>query len=252
MTNKRTKRIIAVFGGHKVGDDVLNFAEDLGRAVAARQQILLTGGSGPGAKRPKTVKNRAIDGAIPESWVGVERMERPEPSIPMPPRGLSITLPELDNRRNYVEALMCDGAIAVEGGPGTISEIMSSLSLGRPVALAGDYWKPTWEALQSDRSSTLDDLCRCAAAHMLGDTEGGPFSEQVSRYALRAGLSDDEPLAIQWFGGDIPASQVVDWITQEVSLDAGLRDDFPAGGEVDAAVEACFRKWLAAQLAART
>jgi predicted Rossmann-fold nucleotide-binding protein len=41
------------------------------------------------------------------------------------------------HRRNYAEACICDGAIAFEGGDGTISEVLFALQLGHPVIVVG-------------------------------------------------------------------------------------------------------------------
>jgi predicted Rossmann-fold nucleotide-binding protein len=69
MASKRTKRIIAVFGGSQDGD-VLDFAEKLGRIIAQEKQILLTGGTGCAKD---DVKNAAICGAGSSPWIGVDR-----------------------------------------------------------------------------------------------------------------------------------------------------------------------------------
>lgn len=45
--------------------------------------------------------------------------------------------PRIGHRRNYVEAHLCDVAVAFDGAPGTTSEVAFRLALGRPVVLVG-------------------------------------------------------------------------------------------------------------------
>jgi hypothetical protein len=61
-TGESRRRIVAVFGG-TVPSAILKLAEELGREIARRGEILLTGGTGPRAPDPDTVKNRALCGA---------------------------------------------------------------------------------------------------------------------------------------------------------------------------------------------
>ena len=58
MSDKRTKRIIAVFGGSKE-ESVLSLAGTLGRAIAQEQQILLTGELGRKVIRSRTAPSQA-------------------------------------------------------------------------------------------------------------------------------------------------------------------------------------------------
>src|ERR1041385_8550586 len=102
MSGKRTKRIIAVFGGSKDGS-VLSLAEALGRAIAQEQQILLTGGTGP---KKDSVKNCAIYGADPSPWIGVDRKAARGVFCLNDPRYSFLICSDLDHKRNYLEALM--------------------------------------------------------------------------------------------------------------------------------------------------
>lgn len=139
--------IIAVFGGGTVPQEVLRFAQDLGRAIADRGQILLTGGRGrPNVQKREdgtslyAVKTCAIAGVGSRPWIGVDRTVARWDANPVPERGLLIDTP-LKHRRNFLEAKMCDAAIVLEGDVGTRSELAAALLLDRPVAIVGLKWK---------------------------------------------------------------------------------------------------------------
>ncbi|MGY1701273.1 SLOG cluster 4 domain-containing protein [Geodermatophilus sp. SYSU D00766] len=135
--------ILAVFGGSREpGADVLAAAERIGYAIARHHCVVLTGGTGAGTA---TVRDRALTGAERSTadgglgaWVGVERSAH----VGTPSRdGLRLRLrPGYEHKRNYVEARMCDAAIAFPGEEGTASEVAFSLALGRPVLLLGPKW----------------------------------------------------------------------------------------------------------------
>src|SRR5713101_6956544 len=114
-SRNRTTRVIAVFGGNHVSEQVLTCAESLGREIAARHQILLTGGTKPDGH---AVKNLAIRGAGSSAWVGVDP-DRPasDPySFASPPLNGFVVHSGLKDKRNFLEGLMCDAAIVLEGG----------------------------------------------------------------------------------------------------------------------------------------
>lgn len=107
MGVRRKKRIVAVFGGSDAGNDALEMAEQLGYEIAvARKQILLTGGR-KAASKP--VKHRAIQGARGYPWIGVHRKES-APATCKPLKGTAglVLTSDLDEKRNYLEAWMCD------------------------------------------------------------------------------------------------------------------------------------------------
>ncbi len=135
--------VIAVFGGNNPADDELAAARVLGAQVHRSGAILLTGG---GNTRARTVKDAAIRSAVgaagpgnPARWIGVQRAADPaEPRW----QGLQsiVVTPGLNHRRNFVEACLCDAAIAIGGGSGTASEVVFSLFLKRPVVVIGARW----------------------------------------------------------------------------------------------------------------
>jgi len=134
------QKIIAVFGPS--GPNALSAtASSLGEQIAANE-ILLTGGTGI---PDESVKEQAIVGAeraigagSTGRWIGVPKADSRTAS-PSHRRGF-IVRTEYRDERNYVNAFLCDSAIALKGGPGTDSEVAFCLVLGRPVVLLGPGW----------------------------------------------------------------------------------------------------------------
>jgi len=151
----RIERIIAVFGGTTPSPppEVRACAEQLGRAITDAGHVLLTGGTGPDKH---SVKGCAITGAGSKRWVGVEQSG---PVGVEPKNGGLVIRTGLGHKRNYLEASMVDAAVALPGGPsgGTVSEVTSALSLGRPVAFVGN-WRAEIDLDEPDLSSVLKDI----------------------------------------------------------------------------------------------
>lgn len=134
------QRIVAVFGPS--GPNTLSVtASSLGEQIGT-SDILLTGGTGI---PDKSVKEQAIVGAerairagSSGRWIGVPKTGNRTAS-PSHGRGFLLRT-EYRNERNYLNAFLCDSAIALKGGPGTDSEVAFCLVLGRPVVLFGPVW----------------------------------------------------------------------------------------------------------------
>ena len=132
--------VVAVFGGNAASPDELAAACLLGAEIGRSGAVLLTGGDG---SDPSTVKDAAIraadDAATPDdpaAWVGVRNAPAAAAPEPRGPRSVVVT-PGGGHRRNFVEACLCDAAITIPGGPGTASEALFALYLGRPVVIVG-------------------------------------------------------------------------------------------------------------------
>jgi predicted Rossmann-fold nucleotide-binding protein len=143
----RTTAIVAVFGSSKS----LGIATQLGSAIASNEEILLTGGSGAenlSKEEKATVKEKAIAGAdsarLPGKrarWIGITRgSDVPSYSILREGQAF-VAATDLNHRRNCIEACLCDAAVAIEGGKGSVSEAIFCLSLGKPVVFIGNGWK---------------------------------------------------------------------------------------------------------------
>jgi hypothetical protein len=137
---QRKVPVIGVFGSDN--DDTPALAETVGYELASRRAIVLTGGRGPG-ETGTPVKNRALhgvdeaakQGASTAPWIGVPKDGDRGPVGT--PRSF-VFRPEYGDRRNYLEALLCDAAVCFVGGAGTKSEVAFCLTVGRPLVLV-DY-----------------------------------------------------------------------------------------------------------------
>lgn len=116
---------VAVVGGGDAGDDVCRLAEDLGRELARRGAVVVTGGlAGVMAAACRGAKDGggATIGILPSSdradanpWVDVAV-----------PTGLG-------EGRNLLVVRAADAVVAVAGEFGTLSEIALALRAGTPV-----------------------------------------------------------------------------------------------------------------------
>jgi uncharacterized protein (TIGR00725 family) len=134
----RTRPVIGVFGSSRPTTPERKLAEEIGYQIAARGCIVLTGGDGSAgtAVRDRTITGamRARQNGYNAAWVGVVRT--PLPGATDPTKSSIILRPGYEHKRNYVEAHLCDAAIALPGRVGTPSEIAFCLVLRRPVVLA--------------------------------------------------------------------------------------------------------------------
>ena len=228
----RTKRIIAVFGGSPK-QPILESAKELGRLVAAHDQILLTGGTRPVLD---SVKNAAICGAGSSPWVGVDRKSpvRAENSTESK-RGLVISS-DLGHARNYLEACMCDAAVVLEGASGTLSELTCALSLGRPVGFVGPGWKEEYDL---DDPMALDQMAQ-RTADKFGESSGA-IKSLVDRDVLRSGLSRLPPYRYFDLGAE---AKVIDWIKSVVPDGERFPGSLPKIQGYES-VAARYNEWLA-------
>lgn len=173
--------VVAVFGGDK--REALEPARAIGRWVVRRGCVVLTGGRGPAVEpeRP-SVRKTAIEGAkreveagSPGSWVEVERNEDGQPDVEVFDTHV-VLHPQFSHRRNYVEAHLCDVAIALPGEDGTRSEVAFCLVLGRPVVLLGPDWQDDYERLNADRRVVQERLARAVDDRVLGHPLAAPWN----------------------------------------------------------------------------
>ena len=158
--------LVGVFGANDPSEDERFAARLIGAAVRARGAVLLTGGDG---SDPDTVKDAAIDAAnrggtgdSPPIWMGVANTE-----VAGPPawHGESsvVVKPGWGHRRNFVEACLCDVAVALgASSAGTASEALFCLYLGRPLVILGDASRddvaaPRLRESAQQRISALDE-----------------------------------------------------------------------------------------------
>jgi predicted Rossmann-fold nucleotide-binding protein len=178
---KQRTLTIAVFGGND--GSAASGAEQIGTTIATTTQwIVLTGGAGPVPNSPK-VKERALVGPhnSKRPWIGVLQA-RDEP----PPPGGDCTgfvfKTPLGDKRNYLEAWLCDGAIALKGKEGTLSEVVATLCLGKPVVLVGDHWN----------DSASGDWWNAAHAKLTHEPASPAIDALIERDVTRKHLKDAE------------------------------------------------------------
>ncbi len=135
-----TKILIAVSGGRESDEPVLRDAYLLGREIAGRGWVLLTGGGGgvmEAASRGAAQNGGIVIGILPS-----ER-KNPLPGYPNDYVGIPIYT-GMSDARNVILAKSADFLVALKGGPGTLSEIALARKSGIPVIVlrTGDFSAP--------------------------------------------------------------------------------------------------------------
>ena len=122
---------VSVIGGGEVPPATAEAAEELGRLVGERGHTLVCGGLG-GTMEAACRGARAAGGET----VGILPTTDPADANEF------VTTPVatgMGHARNALVPLNGDAAVAVDGGPGTLSEIGFALVFGRPVAGLDTY-----------------------------------------------------------------------------------------------------------------
>jgi hypothetical protein len=234
----RTERIIAVFGGTRPPPppEVLACAEQLGRAITAARHVLLSGGTGPDNS---SVKGRAIKGAGSKRWVGVEQSDpvRVEPKNPVEPKNGGLVIwTGLGHKRNYLEASMVGGR-----GGGTVSEVTSALSLGRPVAFVGN-WRAEVNLDASDLSTVLEDIVDRTRERFGNPTGTDGIDARLAKDALLKALN---PLRHYRYFELCEAEAVVKWIESVVPGPGSFTGEFRIAGLEKVVPD--YERWLQQQ-----
>jgi uncharacterized protein (TIGR00725 family) len=121
--------IIGVIGGHTSQDVVLSLAEDLGRLIARKGYVLLTGG-GPGVMEAASKGAHDAGGLV----IGVLPNDRGSPMKGYPNTFVDIPIyTGMLDGRNVINAKTPHVIIALHGAYGTISEIALALNAKTPV-----------------------------------------------------------------------------------------------------------------------
>jgi uncharacterized protein (TIGR00725 family) len=128
METKR-KIIIAVSGGWEADELVFNDAYLLGKEIAGRGYVLLTGGGGgvmEAASRGASENGGVVIGILPS--------ERKHPLPGYPNKYVTIPIyTGMSDGRNVILAKAPDILVALKGGSGTLSEIALARKSGTPV-----------------------------------------------------------------------------------------------------------------------
>ncbi len=126
------KKIIAVIGGAETNQKNLKTAEEVGRLIAERGAILITGGLG-GVMEYASKGAKSSGGVVIGILPGTDKRTANEyVDIPI--------VTGMNQARNIIIARTCDCAIAIDGKYGTLSEIAYCLMFNTPV-IGINTWK---------------------------------------------------------------------------------------------------------------
>jgi uncharacterized protein (TIGR00725 family) len=233
--------VVAVFGSSV--PETMPPATSLGRAVAEQRCVLLTGGG----RKPagQSVKEQAMEGCraagkgdAPGFRVGVLGTEPHRVGFEV--SGTEAILgPGLGDGRNYLNAAMCDVAVALPGGRGTHSEVAFALALGRPVVLLGDWRTPFPNEMPDSRRALVD-----SARPRVPGTDGSDLSTLVTAaYAAVLGTAElrVERRPLEHDADDVVATAVGMVDCDHLPGDVPRLVDRP---DLDP-VAAAYRRWLA-------
>lgn len=117
---------VSVIGGGAVDDETAGTAEEVGRLLAQRGHELVCGGRGG-------VMAAACRGAAAAGGRTIGILPGTDRSAANPHVEVAIAT-GLGDIRNALVVLNGEAAIAIAGGPGTLSEIGLAMVYGRPVA----------------------------------------------------------------------------------------------------------------------
>jgi uncharacterized protein (TIGR00725 family) len=132
-------RIVGVIGASDLPIELHHAAELIGRGVAARQAVLITGGL-TGAMEAASKGAKAAGGLT----IGILPGFSPQDANPY--IDLSIVT-GLSEARNLIIVRTAEVLIAVGGGPGTLSEIALALKLHKPI-ISLDSWNVADEIIR--------------------------------------------------------------------------------------------------------
>lgn len=233
--------VVAVFGSTLAG--TIPPATRVGRAVAEQRCVLLTGGGRKPAEQ--SVKEQAMEGCRDAGKAGARASRVGVLGTEAHTVGFEVNGPEailgpnLGDGRNYLNAAMCDVAVALPGGPGTHSEAAFALALGRPVVLLGDWATP----FPDEKSDARRALVASARLRVPG-TDGSDLSTLVTAaYEALLGTADlhVKRLPLNHDAGDVVATALgmvdFDHLPGDVPRLADRPDLDP--------LAAAYREWLA-------
>lgn len=248
--------IIAVFGPSSDAtpeDGAIAMA--LGSAIAGRGWILLSGGQGDHPGQSCTaVKDCAIAGAEKVDgeyssvrWIGVVKPDdadgpqEPRPSVSG--HGLVLT-PGYGHKRNFVEARLCDGAIAIAGGEGTKSEVAFCLTLGRPLLLVGPAWGELPLLSEEQRAGSLTKLNNAVKNRVKKKSPASPWDPAID-IACRQLIDADLQLPPVEYWAEMSSSDAVSAVDRvgELLERKRLSRDFPRSADSLGAATA-YKEWV--------
>src|SRR5262245_10226191 len=125
--------VIGVMGPAACDDQIAEVARDVGRAIAARGAVLLTGGR-------SGVMEAASRGARDAGGLSIGVLPGAGAADSPPNPYVDVALyTGLGEARNWVNVCSSDALIAIGGGFGTLSEIALALKARKPLVLLGSW-----------------------------------------------------------------------------------------------------------------
>jgi uncharacterized protein (TIGR00725 family) len=143
------RKIVAVIGGAEASEKHLKTAEQVGRLIAEKNAILVTGGMGgimTAASKGAKDANGLVIGVLPTLD---KASANPYVDIPI--------ATGLNQARNFIIARTCDCAIAIDGKYGTLTEIAYCLMYNIPV-IGIDTWNIDAPIKQAKTAQQAVDL----------------------------------------------------------------------------------------------
>lgn len=147
MKNKRW--FIAVIGGSQADDASIKIAEEVGRLIAKENAVLITGGLG-GIMHAASKGAHSCGGLV----IGILPTMTKDTANPYVDIPIVTGMGEV---RNAIIARTCDGAIAIDGKYGTLSEIAFCLQFNK-VVVGIDTWNieaPILKASSARQAMTM-------------------------------------------------------------------------------------------------
>lgn len=160
-------------GGGTAKPRTERLGEALGRLIAAWGAVLLCGGgSGVMEAAARGAKWSDPPGATLGILPTLDGERAPNPHLDL------AIFTGLRDARNYINVVTSDAIVALEGGPGTLSEIALALKVGTPVVCL-DYWQFLVEADFEVHCVSAPDAAIERAFALIGCERGGTIASPV-------------------------------------------------------------------------
>ncbi len=150
MSNTMKRSIqIGVIGGREVGDELLRFAEEVGREIALRKAVLICGGLG--GVMEAACRGAKLAGGMTVGILPTANIEDANPYV-------DIAIPtNMGIARNAIIINSSDGVLAIGGKYGTLSEMAFAKQLDVPLVSLRS-WQFDDTILTSDSPRTAVEL----------------------------------------------------------------------------------------------
>lgn len=145
------KQIAVIGSGEQISTEIYDMAYTIGKLIALSGNILICGGHGG-------VMEAAARGAIENNGITVGILHSYNKSTANPYIDIKIAT-GMNHGRNVIVAASADAVIAIDGGPGTLSEIAFASRLGIKI-IGIKTWKavsPEYGKIQITEANSAED-----------------------------------------------------------------------------------------------